>query len=393
MKELSIYIHIPFCVKKCYYCDFLSAPADEETKRRYVDRLLCEMEEAAAGYTEYEVISVFFGGGTPSVLALEDTARIMVCLWEKFHISRYAEITAEVNPKTASREKLKAYFGLGFNRLSIGLQSADDRELGSLGRVHNYGDFVEVFHAARKAGFANINVDVMSALPGQSVESYQSTLKKVLAFSPEHISAYSLIIEEGTPFFEWYGDEDAARRAGKEPAKAVGKQGELPPLLSEEEERLMYEITEQMLGEQGYHRYEISNYAKEGYECLHNMVYWTRKQYVGFGIGAASFTGKERLRNTSKLQDYLNGDDSKEERVVLSRSDCMEEFMFLGLRLIKGVSGQEFQTQFGIPLEEVYGTVLQKMKKQGLLEREGDRIFLTHRGLDVSNYVMSEFLL
>lgn len=393
MKELSIYIHIPFCVKKCHYCDFLSAPADEETKSRYVDRLLLEIEKAAPGYTEYEVISVFFGGGTPSVLALEDTARIMACLRGKFHISRYAEITTEVNPKTADFAKFKAYLEFGFNRLSIGLQSADDRELGSLGRIHDYKDFLEVFQAARQAGFSNINVDVMSALPGQSVESYQSTLRKVLALSPEHISAYSLIIEEGTPFFEWYGEEDARRRAGKEQEKNGGKLGNRPLLPSEEEERLMYEMTEQMLGKQGYHRYEISNYAKPGYECLHNMVYWTRKEYIGFGIGAASFIGEERFSNTSELQTYLDGAYQKEERLFLGLSDRMEEFMFLGLRLIKGVSEREFLTQFGIPLEEVYGTVLKKMEKQGLLERKEDRIFLTHRGLDVSNYVMSEFLL
>lgn len=393
MKELSIYIHIPFCVKKCHYCDFLSAPADEETKSRYVDRLLLEIEKAAPGYTEYEVISVFFGGGTPSVLALEDTARIMACLQGKFHISRYAEITTEVNPKTADFAKFKAYSEFGFNRLSIGLQSADDRELGSLGRIHDYKDFLEVFQAARQAGFSNINVDVMSALPGQSVESYQSTLRKVLALSPEHISAYSLIIEEGTPFFEWYGEEDARRRAGKEQEKSGGKLGNRPFLPSEEEERLMYEMTEQMLEKQGYHRYEISNYAKPGYECLHNMVYWTRKEYIGFGIGAASFIGEERFSNTSELQKYLDGAYQKEERLFLGLSDRMEEFMFLGLRLIKGVSEREFLTQFGIPLEEVYGTVLKKMEKQGLLERREDRIFLTHRGLDVSNYVMSEFLL
>jgi len=392
MKELSIYIHIPFCVKKCDYCDFLSAPAKEETKNRYVDMLLCEMDKAAGDYAEYEVISVFLGGGTPSVLALEDTTRIMACLREKFNISRYAEITTEVNPKTADYEKLKAYLESGFNRLSIGLQSADDIELGTLGRIHDYGDFLEVFHAARKAGFSNINVDVMSALPGQSVESYKSTLRKVLALSPEHISAYSLIIEEGTPFYEWYGEEDALRKAGRE-LKNCEKQKERPHLPSEEEERLMYEITEQMLLKQGYQRYEISNYAKKGYECLHNMVYWTRKEYVGFGVGAASFVGGERFRNTDHLQTYLEGNFEKEERTVLNRSDCMEEFMFLGLRLINGVSGKEFLAQFGVSVEEIYGAVLKKMEKQGLLQKTGDRIALTHRGLDVANYVMSEFLL
>lgn len=375
MKELSIYIHIPFCVKKCNYCDFLSAPADGETRRRYVDRLLEEIKKAAGDYGEYEVASVFFGGGTPSVLASEDTMRVMACLRENFRLSPRAEITTEINPKTADDEKLKSYAALGFNRLSIGLQSAKEKELDILGRIHSYEDFLEAFYGARRAGFSNINVDVMSALPGQSVDSYISTLKKVLALSPEHISAYSLIIEEGTPFFEWYG------------------LGELPLLPSEEEERAMYEITGQLLEEQGYHRYEISNYAKPGYECFHNMAYWTRKEYAGFGIGAASFFSGVRFRNKGSLQSYLEGDFEKEERLVLTRQDCMEEFMFLGLRLTAGVSKHKFKMQFGVSMEEIYGEVLKKMEKLRLLKAEGDRVYLTRRGVDVSNYVMSEFLL
>jgi len=377
MKELSIYIHIPFCLKKCNYCDFLSVPADGETKKRYVDRLLGEIKEAAVDYREYEVVSVFFGGGTPSVLAVEDTARSMECLRENFRFAACAEITTEVNPKTADYKKLKSYKALGFNRLSIGLQSADEGELAVLGRCHSYEDFLETFHGARRAGFSNINVDIMSALPGQGMESYVSTLKKVLALSPEHISAYSLIIEEGTPFFEWYTKEEK----------------ELPQLPSEEEERAMYEITGRMLEEHGYHRYEISNYAKPGYECFHNMAYWTRREYAGFGIGAASFVGGVRFRNKGKLSDYLEGDFEKEERIVLKKSDCMEEFMFLGLRLTAGVSRQEFDTQFGVTMEEIYGEVLKKMENLELLKKEGDRVYLTQRGLDVSNYVMSEFLL
>lgn len=393
MKQLSIYIHIPFCVKKCNYCDFLSMPADGETKRRYVDRLLEEMEEAAGDYGEYEASSVFFGGGTPSVLAIEDTARIMTCLREKFRFSPHPEITTEINPKTADYEKLKSYAALGVNRLSIGLQSAKENELGILGRIHSYEDFLEVFHGARRAGFSNINVDVMSALPGQEAAGYADTLKKVLALSPEHISAYSLIIEEGTPFFEWYKDEDAIRKAGKDLKEACSGRNKLPLLPSEEEERIMYEITGKMLEEHGYHRYEISNYAKSGFECVHNTAYWTRREYVGFGIGAASFVGGERFRNKGELQNYLDGDFEKEERFVLTQQESMEEFMFLGLRLTAGVSRQAFLAQFGVSMEEIYGEVLKKMERLGLLKAEEGRVYLTQRGVDVSNYVMSEFLL
>lgn len=393
MKELSIYIHIPFCVKKCNYCDFLSAPADENTKKRYVDMLLMEMEEASKEYSGYEVVSVFLGGGTPSVLTAEDTGRILASLYEEYNIKNGAEITSEVNPKTADYEKLKAYYQAGINRLSIGLQSADAGELKILGRIHDFEDFSVTFNAAREAGFSNINVDVMSALPGQRVSSYQDTLKKVLALSPEHISAYSLMIEEGTPFFDWYGDEDALRRDGREMKYARGEKNVHLHLPSEEEERKMYEMTEQQLAKHGYHRYEISNYAKPGYECFHNMVYWTRKNYLGLGIGAASFINGERFHNTEDLQTYLCGKFEKEDRMVLVQQDCMEEFMFLGLRLIKGVSKREFQLQFGVPIEAIYGEVITKMEKQGLLKRKEGRICLTHRGIDVSNYVMSEFLL
>ncbi len=393
MKSFSIYIHIPFCVKKCSYCDFLSAPADESTKRRYVDRLLEEMEKASKEYRDYEAVSVFFGGGTPSVLTAEDTGRIMGLLNKRFRIRPDAEITTEINPKTASYEKLKAYFDLGMNRLSIGLQSAAEKELAVLGRIHSFQDFCETFHAARQAGFSNINVDIMSALPGQSAESYSDTLKKVLLLSPEHISAYSLIIEEGTPFYERYHKEDDLRKAGKDP-REVHECGNLfPPLPSEEEEREMYEETERLLGEYGYRRYEISNYAKPGYECLHNTVYWTGKEYAGFGIGAASYMGGVRFKNTEKLQDYLNGDFKKAEKTMLKKADRMEEFMFLGLRMINGVSRKEFLIRFGVSMEEVYEAALRKMVEQGLLKIEGDRVFLTYKGLDVANYVMAEFLL
>ena len=368
MKNLSVYVHIPFCVKKCDYCDFLSAPSDENTKTEYVDRLLEEIEKEAENYRDYSVVSVFFGGGTPSVLKTEDTARIMSALQKHLKIAKTAEITSEVNPKTADDEKLKAYRKMGFNRLSIGLQSTVDEELKTLGRIHDYSDFLAVYKAAREAGFENINIDLMSALPGQTLESYRKSVERVLALKPEHISAYSLILEEGTPFFERYEETD------------------------EELDREMYMLTGELLKKNGYFRYEISNYAKEGYECRHNKAYWERQDYVGFGIGAASLVENRRFRNQSDLKTYLAGVVEKEECTVLTEKECMEEFMFLGLRLVQGVSKAKFLEQFGTDMEQVYGEVLEKMEKQGLLVNGEEWVCLTQKGLDVSNYVMAEFL-
>lgn len=352
--------------------------------------LLLEIKEAAWKFEDYEVVSVFFGGGTPSVLAAEDTVKIAAQLKRFFRILPNAEITTEVNPGTVHREKLYAYKECGFNRLSIGLQSAEEKELKALGRIHDYTQFLETFYTARELGFYNVNVDLMSAIPGQTLASYENTLKKLLALAPEHISAYSLIVEEGTPFFDWYGEDGKSDRG--QLCRAVdGKKIEKLP--EEETEREMYELTERLLLQQGYSRYEISNYAKQGFACVHNKAYWTRQEYLGFGIGAASLIGKERFRNKSSLSGYLTGDFSKEECLHLSREDCMEEFMFLGLRLTAGVEKQEFEKQFGVSMEEVYGGVLDKMKEQELLCEKKGRIYLSKRGLDVSNYVMAEFLL
>lgn len=369
MRNLSVYVHIPFCVKKCDYCDFLSAPADENTKTEYVDRLLNEIQNEAENYRNYSVVSVFFGGGTPSVLKIEDTERILSVLQRNFHIVKEAEITSEVNPKTADYAKLKEYKRMGFNRLSIGLQSALDEELKLLGRIHNYRDFLEIYEAARRAGFENINVDLMSALPGQTLENYKKSVESVLALKPEHISAYSLILEEGTPFFEQYEETE------------------------EELDREMYLLTGKLLENSGYHRYEISNYAKNGYECRHNKAYWERQDYIGFGIGAASLIENRRFKNLSDLTSYLAGSTEKEECFILTEKECMEEFMFLGLRLIQGVSKKEFLEQFGTEIEKVYGNVIESMEKQGLLLNGKERVCLTCRGLDVSNYVMAGFLL
>lgn len=382
MKELELYLHIPFCVKKCNYCDFLSAPAGEETRAAYVDALLEEIR----GFDEpedYEVVTVFFGGGTPSILPGQAIFRIMEALREKFSFRKGAEITLEANPGTVDKEKLSFYKKAGINRLSFGLQSADAEELKKLGRIHTWEKFLESFQLAREAGFSNINVDLMSALPGQTKESWEKTLRQVLVLQPEHISAYSLIIEEGTPFYQLYEKDVERRDAGEEP--------ELIP--SEEEERAMYEATGRILKEQGYLHYEISNYAKPGCECRHNLGYWQRRDYLGFGLGASTLLNPVRYKNTEDLEAYLGGDFSKKEFFVLTKDNQIEETMFLGLRVLEGVSKEQFREQFSCELRVVYRKELEKLEKEGLLEEEGDFVRLTSRGIDLSNPVLAEFLL
>lgn len=404
-KPLSMYIHIPFCVKKCLYCDFLSAPATVQERESYVEALLREIEQMAPFCKEYEVNTVFFGGGTPSLLSGIQLEKIMQTLKTHYAVSKEAEISMECNPATASFKTLKAYRKSGVNRLSIGLQSAQDEELRALGRIHDYEQFLRTYEEAKKAGFTNINIDLMAALPGQTLASYEDTLQKIIALNPTHISAYSLIVEEGTPFYEKYGKEGAP------------KKGELP---DEDTEREMYYRTKKRLQAAGYERYEISNYAKKGYECRHNLTYWTGKDYVGFGIGAASFFKGYRYKNTSvrkiyeqflqqapgELQAQSLQEKSKdaasfmpqvfswhEEIQQISEKESMEEFMFLGLRLKKGVSKQAFRNKYGKSMEEVYPGVLEKLKKEGLLEQTEDGICLSERGTDLANYVMAEFLL
>ena len=382
MKELELYLHIPFCVKKCNYCDFLSAPAEEETRAAYVDALLEEIR-GFEDPEDYEVVTVFFGGGTPSILPGQEIFRIMEALREKFSFRKRAEITLEANPGTVDKEKLSCYKKAGINRLSFGLQSADAEELKKLGRIHTWEKFLESFQLAREAGFSNINVDLMSALPGQTKESWEKTLRQVLALQPEHISAYSLIIEEGTLFYQLYEKDVERRDAGEEP--------ELLP--SEEEERAMYEATGRILKEQGYLHYEISNYAKPGRECRHNLGYWQRRDYLGFGLGAATLLNPVRYKNTEDLEAYLGGDFSKKEFFVLTKDNQIEETMFLGLRVLEGVSKEKFREQFSCELRVVYRKELEKLEQEGLLEEDGDFVRLTSRGIDLSNPVLAEFLL
>lgn len=347
--------------------------------------LKVEIKKEAPKYREYEVQTVFVGGGTPTAVPAQLLCDILKTLKECFSVAKDAEISMEANPGTVTKEAFFQYREAGINRLSMGLQSANNEELALLGRIHTYETFLLGYQMAVEAGFTNLNVDLMAALPGQTLESYESTLEKVLSLkpAPTHISAYSLIIEEGTPFFEWYGKErDDMERTGE-------KQQHLP---SEEEEREMYLLTARLLAEKGYGRYEISNYSLPGFACRHNQVYWQRGNYVGFGLGAASMVENVRFTNTSVLSDYLQKEEKITERTVLTKEEQMEEFLFLGLRLTAGISKQAFFEAFGVPIESVYGEVIRRNVLEGLLQ-EGDFVALTAQGMDVSNYVMAQFLL
>ena len=376
MRDLSLYIHIPFCVKKCDYCDFLSAPASIDVQEQYLHALFQEIRERSAVYKEYRVKTIFIGGGTPSVVPAEKILELMQVVRDCFEVCPDAEISMELNPGTVTgKEAFEIYRKAGLNRLSIGLQSANDEELKTLGRIHTFSQFEDTWKLARETGFENLNVDIMSALPGQSVASYRKTLETVCALMPEHISAYSLIIEEGTPFFERYsltlGDE-----------------------ANEERDRQMYVLTEQILKENGYERYEISNYARPGKECRHNLVYWTRGAYLGLGLGAASMINNARYKNTDDLREYIRqgGGTPYEEVQELSVREQMEEFMYLGLRLVKGISKADFARTFDCTVESVFGEVLARNQRDGLLVIGEEHIALTAKGLDLSNYVFAQFL-
>lgn len=438
---VSLYLHLPFCVRKCRYCDFLSGPYDAAVRRRYLHALETEIQlsaktfsngkfslesfgngnfslesfgflkrgadSAGNGNERLSADTVFLGGGTPSLLDANELAHLMAVLSESFRILPGAEITMECNPGTVDREKLLAFREAGINRLSIGVQSFRDEELKLLGRIHTAEEARQCVLDARWAGFDNISLDLISALPGQNIDQWMESLREATALAPEHISAYSLILEDGTPL------------------KEAALEGKLPRLPDEDEDRKMYHETRSFLAEHGYRRYEISNYAKKGFESRHNSGYWTGHPYLGFGIGAASFYAGCRWSHTGSMTSYLQALESAgasaksdgeslssaekatgrrgqepaevlesiyEEKEILSEKDRMAEFMFLGLRRMQGVSEAEFLRRFGRTMEEVYGPVLKRYQELHMLQREGGQIFLTERGIDVSNAVMADFL-
>ena len=373
---MELYLHMPFCVRKCAYCDFLSFPSGAKTQRMYAKRLMEDIGVMGKRYGEIPVETIFIGGGTPSVPDSGLIVEIMEHVRHAFHVADGAEISMEANPGTVTREKLTDYRKAGINRLSFGLQSANDRELKLLGRIHTWAEFLESFTLARECGFANLNIDLMSALPGQTCESWKETLSRVTDIDPEHISAYSLIIEEGTPFGERYGSEEGRKL-----------------LPDEDSEREMYHETKRFLKDCGYERYEISNYAKPGRECRHNIGYWTGVPYLGLGLGASSYLDGCRFTVNPDMKQYLEEKPGMFADIEkLTKKDMEEEFFYVGLRMTAGVSLSEFERRFGISAKEVYPGLMETFVKEKAARFEGDRFVLTDYGLDVSNYIMAQFL-
>jgi len=376
-KDLGLYLHVPFCMKKCKYCDFLSWAGSEEEQETYVQGLLKEIESYREFAKGYKVSTVFLGGGTPSILSGEQIERILGAVSDVFMMDKHAEITLETNPGTVTEEKLRSYKKAGINRLSIGLQSVKNENLKLLGRIHTYEEFLQSYELARQEGFKNISVDLISSLPGQTLEFWKEELQEIVRLNPEHVSVYQLILEEGTPFYETYADH--------------------PELLPDEEvSREIYLSTGRILSEAGYEQYEISNYAKPGQESRHNLKYWDRADYLGLGLGAASMVRNIRMTNTRDLKTYLGHCSQpktmREDVQFLEEPRQMEEFMFLGLRKTRGVSRKEFHRVFGRDMDMVYEKTLAKCLENGMLKEQKDRVFLSEEGVLVSNLVLSEFL-
>lgn len=369
MKDISLYIHIPFCKSKCLYCDFLSYSGKEVYIDDYIKALI---NEIVAFKTDKQVKSVFIGGGTPSVIDSRYIEVIMNTVFKNYSVADDAEITIEANPGTVDFNGLKTYRLSGINRISFGLQAWQDRLLNVIGRIHSSADFVAGFEVARRAGFDNINCDLMFSLPYQSAEDFFETVRNVTDMQPEHISAYSLIVEEGTPLCNMY------------------EKGALPEI-DEDEDRRMYWGAVEMLAERGYEQYEISNFAKDGRQCRHNLVYWRRGDYKGFGLGAASLIDEVRLKNTENLSEYIGG-MCVTEREVLTVADRQEEFMFLGLRCNSGISEEDFYRKFNAAVDDVYAEEIKKLVSDGLISRKNGRICLTKRGFDLANMVFVEFI-
>ncbi|MBE6008031.1 MAG: oxygen-independent coproporphyrinogen III oxidase [Lachnospiraceae bacterium] len=377
-KDLGIYIHIPFCVRKCLYCDFLSFACGREEQERYMDALYKEIRAFSGRLNGREVSTVFIGGGTPSVVDTALLGKVFEALYENYNIKADAEITMELNPGTVTAESLKEYKTMGINRLSMGLQAWQDRLLNTLGRIHTAEKFKESFLLAREAGFENINVDIMLSLPGQTVEDVKETFENVMALDPEHVSAYSLIIEDGTPFKDMFES---------------GKFDEI----DDDFDREIYHLSCDILDRNGYKRYEISNFSKKGYESRHNSIYWRTDEYIGFGLGAHSYFKGERYHNTEDMERYIalseDYESIKEDAEKLTKEDRISEFMFMGLRMDEGIKRSAFRERFGMDMNDVYRDMIIKYMDMGMIEETDGGIRITDKGIDVSNVIFSEFLL
>lgn len=388
-KNIGIYVHIPFCKKKCEYCDFKSFVGKENMIDQYMKWIKYELKSIGEeNRLDYEnnlddliiVKTIYIGGGTPSILLPKYTSDILNTIKDNYTIdNKNLEVTIEVNPGTVDEKKLSEYKKCGVNRLSIGLQATQNKVLNTLGRIHTYNDFLDTYNTARKIGFNNINVDLMIGIPGQSLEDVQESIEEIIKLSPEHISTYSLIIEEGTPFFN----------------KLAKNKITLP---DEEIERQMYWMVKKKLEEAGYIHYEISNFAKKGYESKHNLACWNQEEYVGVGAAAHSYTNNVRYSNVCEIEEYINNYENNNEtnnfvfHEKQTKDSKMKEFMLLGLRKIKGIQVQEFKNRFGENPIYLYRKELDKLVSENLLEIDGDNIKLTEKGLDLANLVWEEFV-
>ena len=372
MKEVSLYIHIPFCKQRWFYCDFPTFAGKERFREDYIEALIREIEEKCSNYL---IKTIFIGGGTPSYLEESELKRLLMTV-SKLNLSEKLEYSMECNPGTVNEEKLKIMKKYGVNRISFGLQSCDDELLKKIGRIHTFKEFLENYNLARKIGFNNINIDLMYGLPNLTVEKWKNTLKKICDLKPEHISAYSLIIEEGTAFYKLYEKDKL----------------DLP---NEDDERVMDKLTKDILKANGYHQYEISNFALDGKECEHNKVYWSLDEYIGVGSASSSYIDGYRLVNTSNINDYIKKINDNVSVVVdkykNSFEDEMEEFVFMGLRMVSGIDLLKFNKKFEIDINSIYKKVIEKNIKDGLLIVEENKMFLTAKGMELSNSVMSDF--
>ena len=377
MGKISLYIHIPFCAQKCLYCDFPSFARKDHLRKAYIEALNKEIISLREKHNNLEINTIFIGGGTPSVLEADE----LECLLKevaKLNMAKDIEYSMECNPGNLTEEKLEVMKKYGVNRISMGLQAKQDNLLKGLGRIHNYKTFKENFLLAKKVGFNNINIDLMFGLPNQRLNEWEETLREIISLEPAHISAYSLIIEEGTAFYNLYENDKL----------------KLP---TEEEERKMYHLAKKILEENGFNQYEISNYAKEGKECRHNLAYWNMDNWIGVGSASASYIDGKRIKNISSVEEYINSINEKreavEEIINNSKNDNMEEFMFMGLRKINGIDENEFKKRFSMNINDVYGEILNKYIDEGLLIRDSGRIFLSEKGIEISNIIMADFLL
>ena len=387
-KNVGLYIHIPFCKQKCQYCDFNSYAGKENLIETYMKWVEFELKGVGEGNrVDYEnnlddlivVKSIYIGGGTPSFIDSKYIEKIMEIVKECYTIDSNAEITIEVNPGTVSQKKLETYLNSGINRISIGLQSTHNEILSKLGRVHSYEEFLYTYNLARKVGFKNINVDLMLGLPNQSLNDLQESITEVVNLEPEHISVYSLIIENGTPFCEKLEKQEIA-------------------LPSDELERAMYWETKRKLEKAGYTHYEISNFAKPGFESKHNLSCWNQEEYIGIGASAHSYTNNVRYSNIDSIEDYIRNYENGNEidnfvfHEKQNKESKMKEFMMLGLRKIQGIHIQDFKNKFGENPIYLYKKELEKLVNEELLEIDGDIIKLTDKGIDLANLVWEEFV-